>query len=207
MTSVMLQHSEYITLLLCLQISIQSLHIYMQFILAPTIIMLKLAIPRLWYPLLLHSRPMPSLLLLYPLWQPDGGQCHHAVAYTLHLLSFSVYNISYATAQWIHNIIIMLTDFNSVATCIHAVHISPYNSYYNVEIGYTSFLMSTAAPQSTNAFTASTSPHVAASWRAVSPCCSINTSCTIILCLQHQLCYSTLLLCLQISIQSLHVYM
>ena len=66
---------------------------------------------------------------------------------------------------------------------MQAVQFRPNN---NAEIGYTSFLMSTAAPQSTNAFTASTFPHAAASWRAVSPLCNINTSLTIILCLHNQ---------------------
>ena len=56
------------------------------------------------------------------------------------------------------------TDLNSIY--------SQLGCYNNIEIGYTLFMMSIAAPHSTNAFTASISPCVAASWRAVSPYCS-----------------------------------
>ena len=64
------------------------------------------------------------------------------------------------------------TDLNSIY--------SQLGWYSNAEIGYTLFLMSIAAPQSTNAFTAFTSPPVAASWRAVSPYCNIMHQVTIV---------------------------
>ena len=60
---------------------------------------------------------------------------------------------------------------------MYAVQLRPYN---NAEIDYTLFLMSTAAPQSINAFTASTLPCAAALWRAVSPCCNIIHQVTIV---------------------------
>ena len=82
----------------------------------------------------------------------------------------------------------MLTHLQTTiqSLVIHYMHTVQFKLYNNAEIGYTSFLTSTAAPQSTNAFTALTSPCVAARWRAVLPYCSINTSLTIILCLYNQ---------------------